>query len=142
MVVIDASVLVADIRLEEPHHAEARTFLQRAASERWPIYVPAIVLPEIAAAISRGTGDPILARRFVAAVQRIPHYDILPVRKDLAELAADLAAEHRIRGCDAVYVALAQQNGVTLIILDHQQRKRVPPSIVARSPAEALSELA
>ena len=145
MVVIDASVLVADIRPEEPHHAEARTFLQRAASEGWAIYLPAldsIVLPEIAAAISRGTGDPILARRFVAAVQRIPHYDILPVLRDLSELAADLAAEYRIRGCDAVYVALAQQHGATLITLDRQQRERVPPSIVARSPAEALSELA
>jgi len=142
MVVIDASVLVADIRPEEPHHAEARTFLQRAASEGWAIYLPVIVLPEIAAAISRGTGDPILARRFVAAVQRIPHYDILPVLRDLSELAADLAAEYRIRGCDAVYVALAQQHGATLITLDRQQRERVPPSIVARSPAEALSELA
>ena len=140
MYVIDASVLVADIRPQEPHHAEARTFLKHAASEGRPIYLPVIVLPEIAAAISRGTGEPILARRFVAAVQRIPHYDIVPLDRDLGELAAALAADHRIRGCDAVYVALAQERGAVLITLDHQQRERVPPNIVARSPAEELSE--
>jgi len=71
----------------------------------------------------------------------MPHYHIVPADDVLGERAAAPAADHRIRGCDAVYVALAQEHGATLITLDHQQRERVPQGIVARSPAEALSEI-
>jgi predicted nucleic acid-binding protein len=141
MYVIDASVHVADIRPGEPHHAGARVFLNRVAAEEWPVYLPIIALPEIAAAISRGTGEAALARRLIAALQRIPHFEMIPVDKGLAQLAAALAADHRIRGCDAIYVALAQERGATLITLDDQQRQRVPPNIAARSPAEELSEI-
>lgn len=59
----------------------------------------------------------------------------------LGHLAAELAAQHQIRGCDAIYVALAQQRGATLITLDNQQRQRVPPNVVARTPAEELAAL-
>lgn len=141
MYVIDASVHVADMRPGEPHHAEARAFFRRVAGERKPVYLPAIILPEVAAAISRGTGEPALARRLTSAMQRIPHFEIVPIDQDLGRLAAALAADHQIRGCDAVYVALAQERGARLITLDRQQRGRVPASVVARSPAEELSEI-
>ncbi len=141
MYVIDASVHVADIRPGEPHHAEARAFFRWVADERKPVYLPVIVLPEVAAAISRGTGEPALARRLIAAMQRIPHFEIVPIGEDLGRLAAALAADHRIRGCDAIYVALAQERGARLITLDHQQRGRVPPGVIARSPTQELSEI-
>lgn len=141
MYVIDASVHVADIRPGEPHHAEARAFLQRVGAERQPVYLPVIVLPEVAAAISRGTGEPALARRLIAALQRVPHFEFVPVSAGLGQLAAALASGHCIRGCDAVYVALARERGARLITLDQQQRDRVPPGVVARSPAEEMSEI-
>ena len=56
-------------------------------------------------------------------------------------MAAELAAERQIRGCDAVYVALAQQCGATLITLDGQQRERVPPGVVACTPVEELARM-
>ena len=56
--------------------------------------------------------------------------------------AAELAAQQQIRGCDAVYVALARQRGAVLITLDRQQRDRVPPDVVARTPAQELAEMA
>jgi predicted nucleic acid-binding protein len=56
MYVIDASVHVADARPQEPYHIEARTLLARMAAENHPVYLPEVVLAEIAAAISRGTG--------------------------------------------------------------------------------------
>lgn len=141
MYVIDASVHVADIRHAEPHHAEARAFLRRVAAEAWPVYLPIIVLPEIAAAISRGTGRPDLARRLVAVIQRRPHFQIVPVDDDLGRLAAALAARHAIRGCDALYVALAHARGAALITLEREQRARVPAGIATQTPAEALSGL-
>jgi predicted nucleic acid-binding protein len=141
MYVVDASVHVADARPQEPRHAEARLLLSRFAQEGWTVAIPTICMAEIAAAISRGAGNPDLARRLVVALGRIPHFEWVAVDERLGQLAADLAAEHRIRGCDAVYVALARQRGATLISLDHQQRERVPPDVIARTPAEELLRL-
>jgi predicted nucleic acid-binding protein len=56
-------------------------------------------------------------------------------------LAAQLAAQHQLCGCDSIYVALAQQRGSTLITLDRQQQERVPPGVIARTPAEELVEI-
>jgi predicted nucleic acid-binding protein len=141
MYVIDASVHVADARPQEAHHPEARALLARLAAEKRVVYLPEIVLAEIAAAVSRGTGERTLARRLVAALRRVPHFQYVPVDHVLGDLAASLAAEHQIRGCDAVYVALARQRGATLITLDRQQRERVPADVVAHTPAEELSAL-
>ena len=139
MYVIDASVHVADARPQELHHAKARELLARIAAEGQVVYLPMIVLAEVAAAISRGTGRPSLARRLTAALLRVPHFQFVPVDDALGRLAAQMAADHQIRGSDAVYVALAQQKGATLITLDRQQRERVPPTITARTPAEELA---
>jgi predicted nucleic acid-binding protein len=139
--IIDASVHVADARPQEPRHAEARALLSRIAQEGWTVILPTICMAEISAAISRGAGKPDLARRLVAALRRVPHFEWVAVDEKLGELAAELAAEYQIRGCDAVYVALAQQGGATLISLDHQQRERVPADVIARTPAEELARL-
>ena len=58
----------------------------------------------------------------------------------LGNLAAQVAAEYRIRGCDAVYVALAYLEQAVLVTLDGQQRERTPPVIPARTPVQALLE--
>jgi predicted nucleic acid-binding protein len=141
MYVIDASVHVADARPQELHHAKARELLARIAAEGQVVYLPMIVLAEVAAAISRGTGRPVLARRLTATLLRVPHFRFVPVDDALGRLAAQVAADHQIRGSDAVYVALAQQKGATLITVDRQQRERVPPTITARTPAEELARI-
>lgn len=141
MYVIDASVYVADARPQEPHHAEARALLAQIATESRVVYLPVIVLAEVASAISRGTGRPTLARRWTATLRRVPHFQFVPVDDALGRLAAELAAQQQLRGCDAVYVALAQQRDAALITLDRQQRERVPPDVVARMPAEELAEV-
>lgn len=141
MLVIDASVHVADARPREPHHRESRDLLVRLAAEDRAVYLPMIVLAEVAAAISRGTGQPTLARRLTMAMSQIPHFQFVPVDAALGRRAAELAAAYQIRGADAVYVALAQQLGATLITLDRQQQERTPPDVFACTPAdEALQE--
>jgi predicted nucleic acid-binding protein len=141
MYVIDASVHVADARPLEPRHAEARALLAWLAAKGRTVFLPEIVLAEVAAAISRGTGHPAMAQRLVRALRRVPHFRYVPIDAALGDLAAEVSAQYQIRGCDAVYVALAQQRGATLITLDHQQRERVPPELVARTPAEELASI-
>jgi len=113
--------------------------LRRVADEGQPVYLPVIVLSEVAAAISRGTGEPALARRLTAVLLGIPHFEFVPVSANLGRSAAALDAEHGIRGCESVYVALARERGARLITLDQQQRDRVPSHVIARSPAEEIS---
>ena len=51
--VLDASVFVADAQPHEPFHAEANLLLETLAAQECVLHVPAIVLSEIAAALSR-----------------------------------------------------------------------------------------
>jgi predicted nucleic acid-binding protein len=137
--VIDASVHVADARPQEPKHREARALLACVAAEGLPVYLPEIVLAEVAAAISRGTGRAEVAQRLAATLRRVPHFAYVAVDAALGDLAAQISARYQIRGCDAVYVALALERNATLITLDQQQRVRVPAGIIARTPAEELA---
>jgi predicted nucleic acid-binding protein len=142
MYVIDASVYVADIRPSEPHHSEARAFLDHVRGGGEIAYAPIIVLAEVAGGISRGTGQPGLARRLIGLLRRVPNFVFVPVEETLGQQAAEIAAGRQIRGCDSVYVALAGQLGATLITLDGEQRQRAPASVIAQTPSEALSVIA
>jgi predicted nucleic acid-binding protein len=66
---------------------------------------------------------------------------ILPVDKPLAQQAATLAAQYRLRGSDAIYVAVAYRFGCALITLDLEQLQRVKTIVITRTPAEENSQL-
>ena len=138
MPIIDASVAIALLNAHEKDHASTWAWLESLQSAGESLAGPSILLAEVAAALSRGLGDPALAHRAVQELRGSGLIELVPVTLSMAERAATLAADHQIRGCDAVYVALAQVRGVPLITLDRQQRERVPPHIVAQTPAEAL----
>ena len=94
----------------------------------------------MAAAIGRGRQDAGLGRESAAALSRLPHLVLIPLDITLARQAADVAAQHRMRGSDAVYAAVALRFGSTLITLDREQRERVASVLLTRYPAEALEE--
>ena len=56
--------------------------------------------------------------------------------RDTSESKAQ-AAQNRLRGSDAVYVAVALRFGSTLVTLDKEQHNRVSSLISARLPSEA-----
>jgi predicted nucleic acid-binding protein len=141
-VVLDASVFVADAVTAEAAHTDANSLLEALAARGVPILAPCIVMPEVAAALARGVDDPQLASQATGLYRRWPGLELVPVDEALAELAVGIAAEQRIRGCDAVYVALALWRGATLISLDRQQRLRTPPEVKVATPREALAALA
>jgi SAM-dependent methyltransferase len=71
----------------------------------------------------------------------LPGHRFIPVDRVLSGLAARLAAECRLRGCDAIYAALARREGVPLVTWDEQQRNRAAPVVEALTPSEALAAL-
>jgi predicted nucleic acid-binding protein len=137
---VDASVFLNGFNPYEPGHEESRRLLAQMQEQAVPIVVPTLLLPEVAAVISRGREDAGLARRFSATLRRLPHVVMIPVDDTLADQAADVAAQYRLRGSDAVYAAVALRFGSTLVTLDREQRERVVEVIPTRVPAEALAE--
>jgi predicted nucleic acid-binding protein len=134
MAVIDASVYIALINTHEGHHTSSWNWFQQAQTAREQISAPLILLAEIAAALSRGLGNPALAHQVIQQLWYSKIIDLAPVTPKLARRAAAVAADHQIRGCDAVYVALAEQLGDYLITLDQQQLERGAVVITTRRP--------
>jgi len=137
---VDASVFLNGFNPYEPGHEESQRLLALLQERAAPIIVPTLLLPEVAAAIGRGRQDSDLARGFASALGRLPHLMLVPLDTSLAQQAADVAAQHFLRGSDAVYAAVALRFGSTLITLDREQRERIMDVIPARGPAEALAE--
>jgi len=137
---VDASVFLNPFNPYETGHDESQRLLALMQDVAAPIVVPTLLLPEVAAAVARRRGDADLARRFGAAASRLPHLVLIALDLTLAQQAADLAAQHRLRGSDAVYAAIALRFGSTLVTLDRQQRARLDEVLAARWPAEALAE--
>jgi predicted nucleic acid-binding protein len=135
---VDASVFLNGFNPYEPGHEESGRFLDLLRDKSIPVIVPTLLLPEVAAAVSRGRGDADLARRFAAALKQLPHLVLVPLDDALAWQAADIAAQHRLRGSDAVYAAVVLRFGSTLVTLDREQRDRVSDMVPARLPSEVL----
>ena len=124
MAIIDASVYTASINQHEEFHERSLEWLHQAIAAKIPLHAPAILLAEVAAAIGRGQNDVALAHRAVFLLRNSRLIHLQPVSIALAESAAKIAGEKLIRGCDAVYVALALQLSQPLVTLDHQQARR------------------
>ncbi|TEU10153.1 MAG: PIN domain-containing protein [Anaerolineales bacterium] len=139
---VDASVFLNAFNPYEVGHEESHRLLAWLQEQSVPIIVPTLLLPEVAAAVSRGREDEDLARQFAATLSRLPHLVLVPLDTSLAQQAAGVAAQYRLRGSDAVYAAVALRFGSTLVTLDREQRERAAEALTARYPAEALAETA
>ncbi len=138
---IDASVFLNAFNPREAGQAVSQRFLAYLQAQAIPIIAPALLLPEVAGAIGRGRGDADLARQFVATLIRLPHLVLMPLDQALAEVAADMAAAHRLRGSDAVYAAVALRFGTPLVTLDREQYARVASELTTCDPAQACANL-
>ncbi len=138
--VLDASVLVAAALPNEPFHPDAKTLMKHLLDDGLYVFLPTIAFAEVAAAIARGTGDERLALAVVAQYATRAGLRQMTVDTTLGNHATEIAARQRIRGCDAVYVALADLEQAVLVTLDGQQRERAPSSIAARTPAQTMVE--
>jgi len=115
---VDASIFVSAFTPSEPAHQASKAFLRQLRQSGAPIILPALVIVEIAAAVGRGQGKPELGLAFALEVSRLPGLTLVALDAALAQEAAELAARYRLRGSDAVYMAVARRFGATLITLD------------------------
>ena len=134
MFVVDASVWVARYVADDVHHAGARQWIFDTVSRGLDVFEPSIVLPELAGAVARRTGN---ARYGVSAATELialPGIDMVPVDTQLARLSAELAASLGLRGADAAYVATAVEQEAVLITLDQEMMSRAASVVPSSGP--------
>lgn len=139
MYVVDASVWVSRFVPNDVQHESSHIWLEGVVFRRELVAAPALLLVEVAGAISRRTGRPELAAGVVDLLQRLPGSRLVPVDAQLARDAASLAGELRLRGGDASYVALAQRLGFLLVTWDQEQLARGNAATRVSTPQQVLN---
>jgi len=134
MSVVDASVWVSFFVSADTHHEVSLDWLERQFDEQGLLVGPDFLLAEVAGAIARRSGR---ARMGVAAIERmlgLPELELFGTDRQLCLNAARLAADLRLRGADAIYVATAQMLGLPLITWDSELLERAAPAVEVREP--------
>lgn len=123
-VVVDASVWVSRLVPQDQHHERCQKWLAAQRAAGVTLVSPSLLLPEVAGAISRRTGDAALADRAVQNLQALPGLRLIEMNQTVVQAAAQLAASCGMRGADSVYAAVAHQLNIPLATLDADQRSK------------------
>lgn len=124
LVVVDASVWVSRLVLKDVFHSLVRVWMQNQRDQGVTFLSPALLLPEVAGAISRRTGDAKLARQALDNLQNLPGLRLVQMDQPIVQDASRLAASLGLRGADSVYVAVAARLNLPLATLDADQQER------------------
>lgn len=135
MIVTDASVWVSHLIAQDARHSISREWLTRVVSDGIVIVAPGLLLAEVAGAIARRTKDPDLGHRAVAHLLSTPDLRLVDQDETLSLAAARLAADQRVRGADALYIAVANQLDIPLVSWDQEQIERAAELVQAVTPS-------
>ena len=136
---VDASVFGNATAGDEAGHQASATFLSEAEARRLPLALPSLLLCELAGLIARRFDDPELATRSIDRLIRLRNVKLVELDSKRACEAARIASEHRLRGADAVYVAVAREHGATLVTHDREQLERATAWVEVASPEALLA---
>lgn len=137
---VDANVFVSAALRSEPHHPLSQRFLDAARDVSAEFRCPTLLPVEVAASVARVTDDDRLAMRTLRAIERRPGMQLVALSYARAAEAAKLAISRRLRGADAVYLAVAMDCDATLITWDAEllQRGSVTSSVI--TPGDWLND--
>ena len=142
MFTIDASVHINAMNPAEPGSADSQAFIEQLHQRPWAVFSPTLLLVQVAAAVARATNDTGRGIAMAQAVHALPGQIWITLDDSLTEEAIQLATEHRLRGADAVYAAVARRHGTTLVTWDRQQLNRLQSILPILTPTKALERLA
>ncbi len=134
MPIPDASLIVPLFVPSDVHHGPARAWFESAAREGLALHAPSILLAEVIASLWRvvGNADAVTLARAALEQGRITFY---PVTMALVLRAVANAQATRLRGCDSIYVALAQELDDVLVTFDEEQLRRGAAVVRVERPA-------
>ena len=134
MTVVDASVWVSSFISDDVHHATSLQWIMQQTAQGVELVIPTLALPQIAGAIARRLGSSQPATRAVSRMLALPTLRLVALDASLGQRAADIAATHRLRGADAVYVVTALANGADLVTWDTEVIRRTAGLLGALEP--------
>jgi predicted nucleic acid-binding protein len=120
--VLDASVAVASLRPNEPLHAAAVAHLSPLLKGRDSIVVPSIFRIEVASALARSGFTRAQVGRFVGGF--LAHATVVTIGPQRAKRIQAVAVATRLRAADAIYVWLAEAEGIPLVTADREVHRR------------------
>ena len=135
---VDASVWVSWLVVADERHGASRSWFVERVERDDLVVAPALVLAEIAGAVARRTSSSALGVKAVSLVTQLPNARLVPVDLELAEFGAETAADYRLRGADALYVAVASRLGLPLVTWDQEQLERGRGAAETMTPQESL----
>jgi predicted nucleic acid-binding protein len=141
LITIASSVFVSAARPSEAGNLESTTFLGWVRRARPRLFLPTLVMAEVAAALSRTGSAAGLAQQYALAIGQLPNAVLVALDEGLARQAAGLGARHTLRGADAVYLATAALFAAELVTLDREQFERGSSIVQALTPTGFLSTI-
>ena len=133
-VTVDASVFVNAFSPNEEGSVQSLEFITKLTNEGTPIIQPTLFLPEVIASVARKKGEATLALELAKDLRNLSNLTLVILDENLADFASEIAANHRLRGSDAIYAAIALRFGTELITLDREQLNRLPKKLAVKTP--------
>jgi predicted nucleic acid-binding protein len=112
---LDASVWVLLVDLEDPRHGDAVNLVRDQAAS---LAALDLTLHEIGNAIGVRRGNAREATNVIQLLLVCCRDRVVSADAELAESALEIASEHGLTAYDAAYVAAARRNGWTLVSAD------------------------
>jgi len=133
MIVLDASVWVSWFLPNDTNHAATVPWMRATLIAATPIVLPSLCPVEVGGALARRADD-VLARHAVQLILGYPALRIVSVDDTVMHAATDIAIAVRLRGADAVYVAVAEALRLPLISWDMEHTTRAISRIPVFTP--------
>ena len=138
LLTIDSSVFVSAARQTETGNADSTRFLAWVRESRPRLFLPTLVMAEVAAALSRTGSAAGLAQQYALAIGQLPNTVLVALDEGLARQTAALGAQHKLRGADSVFLASAALFAAELVTLDREQLQCGSSIVQTLSPTEFL----
>ena len=108
--------------------------MERYIDEGGFLVEPSLLSIEVAAAISRRTGQTDLSREAVRRLHNLDAMLFVPLDATLVDMSVDIASHLQLRAGDAIYTAVASQLNIPLISWDNEQLQRAGSLIPTYTP--------
>lgn len=133
-VTVDASVFVNALSPDEDESDKSAQFISRLKHEGVVLIQPTLFIPEVVASVARKQDSANIALEILPELKKLPKLTLVDLDNDFADFASEVAANHRLRGSDAVYAAVALRFGTEFITLDKEQLDSLPKVVAVRAP--------
>lgn len=133
-IVVDASVLVSQLMPQDTNHKTSLFWLNQFSAAGGLLVAPVFLQIEVAAAVSRRTGQPELSKNALENLNSTSAIQFVSLDSALVQAAINIATDLQLRAGDAIYVAVAHQLNIPLVSWDREQLERASSLIPTYTP--------